>query len=328
MNALLSRVVFSVESEQYRWDDVILFARLRGDWANVKKELREGLACIKRLEDAEEEIDPGALQSAANDFRYERNLISAEEAEAWLRDWDLGAEAWIEYLRRLLLRRKWADQLTEILARYPVAKEEIRSHLQVEAVCSGHLGRFARALAAQASARAKVLEAGWIQHEDKGAKATGRMRILEAGYRCFCDHAVDALGLKNQVDAHRLDWIKFDCRYVLFSQEQMAREAILCAREDRIPLDAIAANANVAVQSAAIYLDAIEPSQRDRFLSAERGGLIGPLDWDGAVGVFLIKEKIIPTVEDPEVKQRAAAALLQSALDREINNRVKWHARL
>ena len=328
MDALLGQLVFSVGNEQYRWEDVILSARLRGDWADLEKELRDGLACLKRLDEEEEEIDPDELQSAANDFRYERDLVSAEEAEGWLNRWHLNAEEWMEYIQRHLLRQKWSDRLAEIRARFPVTKNEIQSNLQAEAVCSGHLARFARALAARAAAHAKALEAGWVEHAEKSAEPARRVRIIEVNYQRFCDHVVDSRGLKGQVDSHRLDWIRFDCRYLLFSQEQLAREAALCACADGMPLDEIAANANIALQEEAICLDEIEPSLRDRFLSAEKGALIGPLAWDNAIGVFLIADKIIPTLADPEIKQRAEKALLELAVNREINNRVRWHARL
>ena len=328
MKSLLGQLVFSVGCQQYYWDDVILSARLWGDWADLEKELCGGIACLKRLDDVDEEIDPEELESAANDFRYERDLVTAEEAEAWLNHWNLSADAWMEYIQRFLLRRKWADQLAEIVARYPVRKKEIRSRLHAEAVCSGHLGRFARALAARASAYAKAVEAGWIGEESNGVEATDRIRLLEASYQRFCDHVVDAQGIKHQVKSHRLDWIRFDCRYVLFSQEQIAREAALCVRDDGMQLAEVAANASIALHHAAVYLDEVEPSLRDRFLSAEKGALIGPLDWDHAFGLFLIEDKIIPTVEAPEIKQRAQETLLQSAVTREIDNRVKWHARL
>jgi hypothetical protein len=225
MNSLLGQLVFSVGRQQYYWDDVILSARRWGDWANLEKELREGIACLKRLDEAEEEFEPEALESAANDFRYQRDLLTAEEAEAWLNRWNLSADSWMEYLQRFILRRKWADQLVEIAARYRVTKKEIHSSRHAEAICSGHLARFARALAARASAYEKAVEAGWVRDEPKSAEATRRIRRLEASYQRFCDHVVDAQGIKNQVDSHRLEWIRVGCRYVLFSQEQMAREA-------------------------------------------------------------------------------------------------------
>jgi hypothetical protein len=328
MDTLLGQLVFSVGSEEYRWDDVILAAKLRGDWARLEKELCEGLACVKRMDEAEAEIDAEALESAANDFRYERDLVTAEEAEAWLEQWDLTAEAWMDYIRRYLFRLKWADELAEIVARFPVTKSEINDCLKAEAICSGYLARFAQALAARASAFEKAREEGWIREPAQCAKRSKKVDRLEAGYRSFRDHAVEPQGLKDQVGWHRLDWIRFDCRYVLFPQEQMAREAALCVRDDGMTLDEVAANAKIGLHHAPIYLEEIDPSLRDRFLSAGKGALVGPLDWDKGFALFVVEDKILPALEDAAIRRRAEESLIQNAIDREIANRVKWHVRL
>lgn len=329
MDTLLGQLVFCVGSEEYRWDDVILAAKLRGDWARLEKELCEGLACVKRMDEAEEEIDAGELESAANDFRYERDLVTAEEAEAWLKRWNLAAEDWMDYIHRYLLRRKWAGELAEIVARYRITRKEINSCLQTEAVCSGYLARFAQALAARASAFAKAREEAWIREAADSAKRIKRIRGLEAGYRSFCDHlVVDSQGLRDQVGWHRLDWIRFDCRYVLFPDEQMAREASLCVRDDGMQLGEVAANAKTGLHNATLYLEEIDPSLRDRFLSAGKGALVGPVNWDEGCALFVVDDKIPPALEDPAIKRRAEESLIQNAIDREISNRVKWHVQL
>jgi len=328
MDALLGQLVFCVGREEYRWDDVILAAKLRGDWARLEKELREGLACVKRMDDAEEEIDAEELESAANDFRYERDLVTAEEAEAWLKQWNLTAGAWMDYIHRCLLRRKWADDLAEIVARFGVTQGEINSCLQAEAVCSGFLARFAQALAARASAFEKVREEVWLREAAPCAKKIKRIHRLEAGYRSFRDHVVDSRGLEEQVGWHRLDWIRFDCRYLLFPDEQMAREAALCVRDDSMRLDEVAAHAKIGLQTAPLYLEEIDPSLRDRFLSVGKGALVGPLNWDKGFALFVVEDKILPALEDPAIRRRAEDNLIQNVIAREIANRVKWHVQL
>lgn len=328
MKALLGQVVFSVESQKYSWNDVILAAKLRGDWATLEKGLYEGLACVKRMDEAEEEFDAGELESAANDFRYERDLVTAEEAEAWLKQWDLSAEAWMDYIRRTLLRRKWADELAEIVARFRITQREVNSGLRAEAVCSGYLARFALALAARASAFAKAREEGWMRDAAPCAKKIKRIHRLEAGYRSFRDHVVDSQGLQDQVGWHRLDWIRFDCRYVVFPDGQMAREAALCVRDDGMRIEEVAANAKIGLRNAPLYLEEIDPPLRDHFLSAGKGALVGPLDWDKGIALFVVEDKILPALEDPTIGRRAEESLIQNAIDREIANRVKWHVRL
>jgi hypothetical protein len=266
MDAVLEQPVFSVGLHQYGWDDVILAARLCGDWAYLERELGEGLACVKRMEKMEEDLDGEELRAAANEFRYAHDLVSAQEAESWLSAWRLTVENWAEYLRRLVLRRKWAAQLREILEWFPVTREEMQANLWAEAVCSGRLASFAKRLAGCAAAHAKAVEAGWVESEDDHEDRAGRVRALEAGYRRFCERGIDPSAIKNQIDARRLDWIRFDCRYGLFSDEQVAREACLCLREDGADLDAIATRTGCALAETSLHLDEIEGTMRDRFL--------------------------------------------------------------
>jgi hypothetical protein len=328
MDGLLEQAVFSVGKQQYLWGDVILAARLWGDWADLERQLVVGLACIKRWQKTEDELDGEELRAAANEFRYTHDLVSAKEAENWLIGWGLSAEDWMEYLRRLLLRRKWADQLGQIIESYPITQEEMQANLRAEAVCSDQMANFARRLAAHAAAHAKAVEEGWVEPADNPTERSDRLRALESGYRLFCERAVETRAIRTQIDAHRLDWIRIDCRYVLFPDEQVAREAFVCLREDGADLEAIAARSHGALRERSLYLDQIDGSLRDRFLSAEQGALIGPVPWRGASAVFFIKEKTLPAINDVEIHKRAQAAVLDMALNREINNRVRWHAGL
>jgi hypothetical protein len=116
---------------------------------------------------------------------------------------------------------------------------------------------------------------GWIREAAQTAKRIKRIHRLEAGYRRFRDHVADSQGLKDQVGWHRLDWIRFDCRYVLFPHEQMAREAALCARRRHVARRGCGKRKDRPASRAHI-LEAIDPSLRDRFLSAGKGDLVGP----------------------------------------------------
>jgi hypothetical protein len=265
---------------------------------------------------------------AASEFRYAHDLVSAQEAENWLDRWGLSVEDWLDYLRRLLLRRKWAAELWQILECFPVTREEMQANLRAEAVCSDRLASFAQRLAGRAAAHAKAVEAGWVESDGNRTDRVVKVRALETGYRRFRDHAIDPDVIKYQIDARRLDWIRLDCRYVLFPDEQVAREASLCLREDGADLDAIAATTGSAPVETSLYLDEIEGAVRDRFLSAEPRAFIGPLVWRGANAIFFIKEKVLPTINNAGIKERAEAVVLDMALNREINKRVRWHARL
>jgi len=89
MQTLLRQMVFAAGDRDYHWADVVLGAKLWGDWEDLAEEVRQGLACVKRLEDGDEELNPDLVSAAADEFRYERDLVSAQEMEAWLHRWGL-----------------------------------------------------------------------------------------------------------------------------------------------------------------------------------------------------------------------------------------------
>ena len=76
-------------------------------------ELRQGLACVRCAEAKSTSIPVSEVTAAANEFRYKRGLITAEETENWLKLWRLNMDQWMGYVRRSMLRQKWAGGLKE-----------------------------------------------------------------------------------------------------------------------------------------------------------------------------------------------------------------------
>ena len=321
-------ILFTVGGSGYSLGDLIVAAKLWGDWDDVEKEARQVIACLKWIEEEKgEDVDDAETESAANEFRYARDLITTEETETWLNQWELSVEEWMGYLRRSLLRSKLGSQLDEIEARHPPSQEEVESCVHVEAICSGGLGRFAKKLAARASANQRALEEHWL--DKAGVSDPGKsLERLEAAYETFCQKLVTHEGIENQVKSHQLDWIRLDCTYVSFPTEDMAREAVLCIREDAMTPEQVARNARTEVHTGRLYLDEIDPELWNPFLAAQTGALVGPIRWDDGFALFLVRDKVSPSADDQEIRQRGEQALLSALLEREMIKRVTWHKRL
>lgn len=327
MKAPSDCTLFSVGERSYSLSDLVFAAKLWGDWDDLEKEVRQGLACLKWMEEEDEDIDDAEVESAANEFRYERDLLTSEETEAWLQQWELSIEEWMECMQRSALRGKLAAQLDEIEARHAAGKAEVERCAHAEAICSGHARRLARKLAARASAYQRAVEERWRETAEE-SDAVNMPEALEAAYEEFCRKMVTHEGIRNQVQSHHLDWIRLDCSYLLFAAEDMAREAVLCIRDDGMPLDEVAENAKTSVQTGRLYLDQIDPELWSPFLAAQKGELVGPIRWDDEFALFLIRDKILPSVDDPQVRERGEQALLNVILEQEMAKRVTWHKRL
>ena len=87
--SVLGRLVFSVDGEEFRWEDALLAARLSGEWAELESRTAEGVACARRVEVEGDPLGQDEVSSAAKAFRYARDLLSGDEMEAWLERWEL-----------------------------------------------------------------------------------------------------------------------------------------------------------------------------------------------------------------------------------------------
>jgi hypothetical protein len=100
MLPLFSRPLFDLRDDTYTWQDAVLSALIGGRWNAVERRVREGLACVRHFERAGARAPEAKIEAAAAEFRYERELISADEAEAWLAGLGLDSAAWLAWVRR------------------------------------------------------------------------------------------------------------------------------------------------------------------------------------------------------------------------------------
>ena len=81
MKKLADCVLFSVGERNYSLDDLIIVAKMWGDWDDIVREVRQRIACLKWVEDEGKDIDYREMEATADEFRYQRDLITSEETE-------------------------------------------------------------------------------------------------------------------------------------------------------------------------------------------------------------------------------------------------------
>jgi hypothetical protein len=350
LKTLFGQVVFSVGKAEYCWEDVVLAAELWGDWVRLRERVREGVACLKRAEDEATPLSAEEIESAADEFRYARDLVAAEEMEEWLERWGLTAESWMDSIRSTLLRKKWSDKLADLVSEESPTDEDVDARIQTEAVCSGELERLAFELAGRTAIHdgeekegskgpgSETDVAAIFEQFPSGLRGRGlpgisldasrakmeRLARLEASYRRFCERAVTPEAVAAQIRSYQTDWTRLECDSVSFPELQAAREAALCVREDGGTLDHVAGDANREVRREQVYIEETEPDFRDQFLGAQKGELIGPVSRGDEFVLCLVREKVLPSGNDPRIAARAEEAVVQRFVEREVNDRVKW----
>lgn len=310
--------IFAIENQEFGWDEIVAAAQIWGEWSLFVDSVRQSLACLRQAAQTGQLPSAGKMREVATEFRYARNLISAEETHRWLQRWNMTVEDWMNCLRGRLLKQNWAAQLTEITRANPIGDAEVERVVQMYAVCGRKLESWASRLAGHAAVAANP-NAG--SHSPRELIAQ-----IEAEFERKRQQSITTKLIETKIAAHRLDWIHYDCRYLWFDNESVGREAAWCVSEDGLTLDEVAADAHDEVRQWSFYADEIEVSVRPYFLAARQGDLIGPLKLKAGYPLFSLLSKKMPQAADPQILSRAEQAIVTSLTTQAINERVKWVA--
>lgn len=298
------RPAFSVGEAVFTWVDVVAFARRHGRWDELVQEAGDGLARQR----AGMVADADAVRQAAADFRYRHRLITAEEAEAWLRARHVTVAEWHDYIRRTVLRAMPAD------ATDPPAAADVTPLLWPTGRCSGLLEDAAEALAARVAVHVRLT--GTLPESDADVdSALDRFRAA----------AVTDTAIRVVIGAHHLDWLRVTLDEALFAGEGAAREAVLCVREDGLGLADVCKLAGARFVRRHCFLEELDETTRPSVLGAPVGELLGPFPAANGFQLMRVEAKVVPSEGDPEVRQRAAEVALAAAVRREVEERVRRH---
>jgi hypothetical protein len=283
--------VFDAGGRTYTWADVFMAARLRGEWREPG--LPEGT------------VPDESVKLAGQRFRTERRLLAGDELRAWLTEHRLTLDDWNGYLRRSLLRAGGAAETTP-------ASEDV---LWADGTCSGAFHEFAQALARRAAALAAA--GGSAQQPDHLLQA-------ERAYEDLVARVAASEAPRRAVVANQADWLRVDCEYLAAPDEDVAREVALLVREDGVPLPDVARQAGLEPAGGLIFAGEMQPDLRTRLMSAGPGDTVGPVPLGGLFAVVAVRGKVEPSMDDPEIRMRAERWAVESALEREVAERVRW----
>jgi hypothetical protein len=341
IQSTLSRPAFVAGDVTWSWEDVALFALLARRWDALEREAAEGLAALRHQEETGEGPTDEAVDQAAADFRYERELITAEEAEGWLEARGLEIADWLGSIRRAVGRQALGDRLDELVRRYPPDPEDVTREAVVDLVCSARGFGLARALAervaiglasadgaapASAPDGAVPLALATLPGLDpeQVAARLGRLADADRAYARFVAGVATPELIRRELDARRMDWIRYDCQVLRLDSEAHAREAALCVREDGDLLEEVAAAVRAPLTELSAYTRDLDPDVRPLFLAATPRELIGPLRQSGMFELYLVREKRLPSEDDPALVERIREAAAERAVADELDRRVRW----
>ena len=293
--------LFAIGGDVYHWDDVVRLAKARGEWSELEAEVRAGQEALAELGARGERPDDDDVEAAARRFRYERDLLAADELDGWLEQHRITEDEWEGYLRRAAAR----EQLPE--ATGETRREVSEGEIWCEGVCSGRLAELANDLA-----RLAAVSPGTAVEQ------------LDAAFADFRAAAVDAPSVAREVELNRLEWLRFTYEGLAADDEGAALEAALCIRTDGEPIEAVAGRASLPLLEEECWLEELDPALATRFLAATTGDLVGPISVEDGFVVVRVTSKTAPSLEDADVRARAREGALERAVERLVTDRVVW----
>jgi hypothetical protein len=315
--------LFAIGGETVTLGAVLEAAEARGDLSAPRSRFLAARA-LERARDARgNPPDPEAVEAVADDLRYELGLITAEETEAWLSAHALTVEDLDAHCRTTLCAEALGDEAAG--ADEPVPPDEerrFRGHL----VLSGVVAKEARALAR----RMAVLEDLTASDRPRDAAARSparplreRLAALESAYEARRATALSEKARARTLHAMRLALTRVDVEVLALPNVDAAREAVLCVREDGLPLPTLAAQIHRPYERRSPFLGDEDGELCDVLLSTTIGGMFL---WaqDDEVSVWRVVAKREPDPADPEVARRIDEAVLDAYDDERVNRHVRW----
>ncbi len=281
--------MFEVEGETYCWEDVILAATRSGQWAALQQGTREALALAARLERDDEPEPEEEIEETASQFRYDRDLLRADDMEEWLAGRGVTVEEWMDMIRREVLRRRAGDDLEDSMAEWDPDPGQLAEAVRVELAlreCRRSAGarprragsRCCRGAAwGQAQAdrgpdqrgrrltssnpipqrkrrpRRSVIRPSPVWPRSAARAAAGSLDRLERDWARFQESLTGPGGHRSRGESPpaRLAEVRL-LRPSALPTSPQAREAALCIREDGLSIEQVADDAHEPVTESAV----------------------------------------------------------------------------
>lgn len=247
-------------------------------------------------------LAPGAdVDAALAAWRYQRDLVSAEECEAWL------AQRGLEY----------AD-LAEWMARQSAGIAPDPESDDIDALLGERFDPHARELAAHAAICSEVgnglldpLPDAWPRWQAEASEFLARSLNATLRERTLAQHSVALT--------------RMDFTLVEFDSLAAAREARMCAEHDGLSLAQVAAEHGFPERRIDALAETLAPAMTSALQHALPGQVCLATLADECIGLMQLHARSAPSLDDPQVAARIEAILRTRVFDALISRHVRWN---
>ncbi|MBA3543460.1 MAG: hypothetical protein H0T83_03335 [Chthoniobacterales bacterium] len=348
-----NKLVFTSGGDDFTIRDILDAAFFRCELEPAWNELLRLMAAERIADEKELAFDDDEIDAAAERFRYEHDLITAEETERWLSDRGLTLSDFGAYF----VRQYWGEQMADVTPEaldYFAAPNDMRALLTNELILSGELDRMAqrqswRVAAAKeaegqpldpellAAERAEFLERsgfkeeevdGWLEKVGRDRAWFDQALAMEAIHRRDCASVLSEQAREREIAALRLPLTRFEVETIELDSLDAAREALLCAREDGMSMEEVAAEGRYPYRRPEVLLEEIPEDLQQKFLSVHPGDILEPIARGDGFHICRVIGKSEPDLEDPLVRQRAEDRIVDRHFADLTTRHIQWRTLL
>jgi hypothetical protein len=329
-------IVCTCGAKEYTVRDVIDAALFRGELESTWQEFLRNVEAEKRAKESHLEMDLDAIEEMAEQFRYDHDLITAEETEQWLDQRGLTLEDFTNYFARRHWRMAFEDVSPEDLE-FISASAQLRDAFTIDLIFADELHRLVKQflwrLAAHAAdgehdvhpgeidaERAQFLDRlqltqskikTWLDRIRRDQEWLNSTMAMEAVYRRMKKSVVNPDARKKQLAMLRMPLTRFEAEVIEFESLEAAKEALLCIQQDGLSMEEIAADARYPYRQITFCHEEVPPELQQKFWSVGPGSVLSPLRRGDGFELYRITNKIEPDLTDPVVQEQVDVRLLE-----------------
>jgi hypothetical protein len=317
-------------ARNYNTRDAVHSALFRGEIDARWRTFLQGVEAENRAEERELEIEEDAFDESVEAFRYEHDLITAEETEQWLRARELDLDQLGDYFTRQYWHRAAGEKVEPAGPDFVSAPPDLRELFIAELILSDQLDSLAMQLMwrlATAAAsdmekidadsiaaerreffkRSHVSEADlarWLKKLQRDAAWFEETAAMEAAYRRLREMVLDPQSRKKELAMMRMPLTRFEAEVIEVESRDAAKEALFCIREDGMSMEEVAAEGRYPYRSIAFLRKDLPEDMEKKFLSVAVGDILDPVARGDGFELYRILKKVEPQPDDPEVQQQ------------------------
>ena len=328
-------VVCACEGQEFRARDAIDAAHFRGQVDSLWHDFQQRLAAEKKADELDMELDESAIDSAAEGFRYDRDLITAEETERWLASRGLNLDDFSDYFARQYCGNALPEVEYEATV-FGLSSAQSRNVFTADLILSGDLEsmitQLSWRLAASAACKEGIGEDAieverrhffersglspeqlpeWLEQLGRDGQWFDRMLELEAAYRQRNETLLTPQSRKREIATLRLQLTRFETELIELESRDAAKEALFCVREDGMSMEEVALEGRYPYRCVSFLQEDIPDDLQQKFLSVSPGDVLEPIPRGESFELHRIAKKIEPQPDDPAVLERVENRILE-----------------